>query len=710
MGPALARQVAHLPHSKIGPRHLQRRALVYIRQSTPQQLIRHTESTKLQYALTDRAHHLGWARDRIEVIDEDLGRSGASAMGRPGFQRLVAEVGLEQIGVILAIEVSRFARSCLDWYQLLEVCALFGTLIADSDGVYDPADYNDRLLLGLRGTMSEAELHLIKRRMHDGRLAKARRGELAMALPIGYRRRPSGEVVKEPDEQARTVVETVFEQFVARGTVTGVLRYLIEHGVQLPVRERSGPRKGELSWRRPSRMTLHCMLENPIYGGAYVWGRRPTDARRKQPGRPGTGRTVAALGDWQVFLPDRMPAYISWEQYLANRRQLQANRVQAKGTPRKGSALLSGLISCGRCGLRMSTQYGSGWARYSCGQAIAHYGEPLCQSLAGRVLDAEVERLVLQALEPASLEISLEVAAQVETERTRHRKTWQQRLERAQYEAARALRQYDAVEPENRLVARTLEQQLEQKLAAQQQLQEEYARHLAEEPSVLAEQERATIRALAADIPGLWHAETTTIIDRKQIVRQLVDRIEVTVLGKTERVQVRVLWAGGHETSTETVRPVGRLDQLSYIDDLIARILALREDGLPSRLIAEQLNTEGWRPAKRRTTFSAEMVRALLSRRGLTRRKLPRPKERPIAGLAANEWTLAALAAELSMPHVTLYSWVQKGRLQARKTDEAQARWVICADAAELERLRELRRAPRSRWARQDEPAPVVGP
>lgn len=708
MGTALARQVAHLPHSKIGPRHLQRRALVYIRQSTPQQLIRHTESTKLQYALTDRAHSLGWPRDRIEVIDEDLGRSGASAMGRPGFQRLVAEVGLEQIGVILAIEVSRFARSCLDWYQLLEVCALFGTLIADSDGVYDPANYNDRLLLGLRGTMSEAELHLIKRRMHEGRLAKARRGELAMTLPIGYLRRPSGEVVKEPDEQARTVVETIFEQFVVRGTVTGVLRYLTDHCIQLPVRERSGPRKGELSWRRPSRMTLHCMLENPIYGGAYVWGRRPTDPRRKRPGRPGTGRTVAALGDWQVFLPDRMPAYISWEQYLANRRQLQTNRVQAKGTPRKGSALLSGLIACGRCGLRMSTQYSSGWARYSCGQAIAHYGEPLCQSLAGRVLDSEVERLVLQALQPASLEISLEVAAQVEAERTRHRKAWQQRLERAQYEANRALRQYDAVEPENRLVARTLEQQLEQKLAAQQQLQEEYARHLAEESSVLTEQERATIRALAADIPGLWHAETTTVIDRKQIVRQLIDRVEVTVLGETEQVQVRVLWAGGHETSTEIVRPVGRLEQLSYFDDLIARILALRQDGLPSRLIAEQLNTEGWRPAKRRTTFTADMVRALLSRRGLTRRKLPKPKSRPIADLAADEWTLAALAAELNMPQVTLYSWVRKGRLQARKTDEAQARWVIRADESEIKRLRERRTAPRSKWAGQDGPAAEV--
>ncbi len=320
-------------YGKIQSSHLQRQAVVYVRQSTLQQVERHRESTRLQYALVDRAVELGWSPAQILLIDEDLGRSGASAEGRPGFQRLMAEVGLDHVGIVLGIEISRLARSSRDWYQLLEVCGLFATLIGDADGVYDPQTYNDRLLLGLKGTMSEAELHILKQRMLEGKRAKARRGELHTLLPRGYVRAPSGEVLKDPDEQVRGVIETVFRQFQRCGTINGVLRYLVDHHIQLPDRVRSGPRTGELDWRRPNRVTLSNLLHNPIYAGAYVYGRRPTDPRRRQPGRPSSGRTVAPPQQWEVLIKDHLPAYIGWGPLRA---ESAAARGQYRPSRRRG--------------------------------------------------------------------------------------------------------------------------------------------------------------------------------------------------------------------------------------------------------------------------------------------------------------------------------------------------------------------------------------
>jgi DNA invertase Pin-like site-specific DNA recombinase len=316
-GDPVPRQVGFMSE-KILRRHRERSAIVYIRQSTPQQVKCHQESTRLQYALVERAFQLGWARETIIVIDDDLGRSGTTAEGRLGFQRLVAEVGLGKVGLVLGVEMSRLARSCRDWYQLLEICALFDTLIADADGVYDPANYNDRLLLGLKGTMSEAELHILKARMLEGRRAKARRGELGKAVPMGYLRRPSGEVVFDPDEQAQATIRRVFDLFERLRTVGKVMRYLIEHDMRMPVRIRGGARKDELEWRRVNRASLQNLFANPIYAGAYVYGLRPTDRRRQMPGRPGTGRRPSRVENADVFLPDRVPAYITWEQYLRN--------------------------------------------------------------------------------------------------------------------------------------------------------------------------------------------------------------------------------------------------------------------------------------------------------------------------------------------------------------------------------------------------------
>jgi DNA invertase Pin-like site-specific DNA recombinase len=327
---------------KVQPHHLDRLAIVYVRQSTLQQLEQHRESTALQYGLAERALRLGRPRPRVSVIDDDLGGSGASAKGRPGFQRLVAEVGLGHVGLVLGFEVSRLARSCRDWYQLLEICALAGTLIADSDGVYDPALYNDRLLLGLKGTMSEAELHIMRARLEQGRWHKAERGELGFNLSRGYLERASGEVALDPDERVRDTVRLVFDVFERRGSVHGVLRYLIDHGVALPDRGRSGPARGEIVWRRPHRGAILNMLTSPTYAGAYVFGRR-------RAGAPSVGARCRRAGqpsrhpkDWRVLLPDRWPAYISWSSYKENQERLSANRSKHKGVPRGGPLAAGG--------------------------------------------------------------------------------------------------------------------------------------------------------------------------------------------------------------------------------------------------------------------------------------------------------------------------------------------------------------------------------
>lgn len=679
---------------KISGVHLERMAMVYVRQSTLQQLERHQESTRLQYGLVERAWALGWTRNHIEVIDEDLGKSGTTTEGRAGFQRLVSEVTMDHVGIVLGVEMSRLARSCRDWYQLLEVCGLFGTLIADLDGIYDPADYNDRLLLGLKGTMSEAELHVLKQRLLAGKRAKAARGELCVRLPMGYARQACGEIIKDPDEHARAVIALVFEQFTRCGTINGVLKYLVHHQIELPCRAYTRQDRGELQWHEPNRATISHVLHNPIYAGAYVYGRRVTDPRRQQPGRRGTGRQAVAAGQWPVMIKDWLPAYISWDQFEDNLRQIQSNAADAKGSIRHGPSLLTGLIVCGRCGLRMATQYRNNGKelRYFCGQGKSTYGLDLCQSLTGKTLDEWVSQQVLMALQPAALEISLRAIDDVQTEREQLHQHWQQRLERARYDAERAHRQFNAVEPENRLVARTLERQWEAALAVQERLQRDYACFQAEQPVKLDANEREAIRRLAQDIPALWHAPTTMPEDRQAIVRQLIDRVVVKVHGESELVDVQLHWVGGHASKGTMRRPVARLEQLSYYPQLLVRVAELHAQGETRAAIANCLNAEGWKPAKRRETFNASMVYTLLMAQGLQAQRAGSNESLEARG--SNEWTLAELAHRLAIPQPTLYSWLRRGQLQGRQVVQAaHPFWLIEADQNELERLRALRAA-----------------
>jgi DNA invertase Pin-like site-specific DNA recombinase len=693
-GDPLPRRTGLTPE-KITREHQQRLAIVYVRQSTPQQVERNQESTKLQYALVDRAFHFGWARETIVTIDDDLGRSGSTIEGRLGFQRLVAEVGLGHVGLVLGIEMSRLARSCRDWHQLLEICALFDTLIADADGVYDPANYNDRLLLGLKGTMSEAELHILQARMLAGRNAKARRGELGKPLPMGYLRRPSGEVALDPDEQAQSVIRLVFALFERIRTVSGVLRHLVENDIKMPVRLAGGSGKGELQWRRPSRASLGDLFSNPIYAGVYVYGVRTIDRRRHKPGRPSSGRRPPRPGNAEVFLPDRLPAYISWEQFERNQQQIRANRTSERGPVRAGAALLSGLIVCGRCGLRMTAAYNNAGhaARYQCIGARTSYDAPSCQTLKAAPVDDEVARLILKALAPAAIEASLAAALDLEAERKALDQHWSHRLERAQHRVDQARRRYASVEPENRLVARTLEQDWEAALSEQARLLADHELFLQERPEAPTPAELAAIQDLTKDLPALWRAETTMRQERQTIARLLLERVIVTVIGDSEQVRLECHWQGGNRTLHQLVRPVAKLKALSIYPDLAARACELHRQGHNCVAIAAVLNEEGWRPPKRRDTFNGPMVRRVLI--GAGRIEAKRGTPRAVPHRRPDEWTINELAAEIRAPPATIYHWVQKGRLSSRSVEvRGTFNKLVTADAATIAKLKAARATP----------------
>jgi hypothetical protein len=584
-------------------------------------------------------------------------------------------------------------------------------LLADQNGLYDPTDHNDRLLLGLSGIMSEAELHILRGRMLAGARNKARRGELYNHAPIGYARVPGGGLMLDPDEQARDVVRLIFDVFDELGTVSGLLRYLVRHGIRLGFRPHFGPHKGELEWRRPNRTTLNFLLHHPIYAGAYSRGRRPTDPRRKVPGRPATGRVVVPMDQWEVLIPDHLPGYITWEHYEANLRRLARNsaRAGAMRAARGGDSLLAGLVVCGRCGRRMLVAYTTKGhrLRYQCQRGAMDYAEPRCQSLAGGTLDELVAGQVLRALEPAALELSLRAVADAERERGRLARQWEQRRERARHDAERAARQYHAAEPENRLVVRELERRWEQALLARRQVEDEYDRFLHGRPAELTGSDVKMIESLAGDIPALWRAATTTVQDRQEVVRHLVERVVVAVQGETEWVDVAVHWAGGFVSRHEVRRPVMRVEQLRDHAELMRRVAELHGAGRTSRQIAEALNREGFRPPKRRETYNKAMVQVLLARRG---RSGPRPEEVTGEDPRGNdEWWLSDLSRELGMPQPTVHSWVRRGWIRGRKSPGAGGRWILWAGAEELERLRRLR-AYRRTWPDETYPAELTTP
>jgi DNA invertase Pin-like site-specific DNA recombinase len=695
------RRIGDRQASKIGPQQLDRLAVVYIRQSSPQQVLDHRESRARQYALADYAQQLGWPRDRVLVIDEDQGQTATSADKRNGFQRLLTEVTLQHVGLILGLEMSRLCRSNRDWAYLSDVCGVFDTLLGDQDGIYDPNDVNDRMVLGLKGIISEMELTMMRNRLERGRQHKAARGELFQNVPIGYVKLSNNQVALDPDDQVRAVVRLVFDKYDELGTVHALWHYLLRHDIHLGIRLQAGPRRGQLEWRRPRSTTLYAMLHHPMYAGAYVFGRRRRQRRRAGAAAAGPVLRHLPPAEWQVLLRDRVPAYITWERYEANRQRLRQHRSSpdSPGSVRGGAALLSGLLVCGHCGCRLRVSYKNGRKiYYYCGRHRHDPGHTPCPGMGAGPVDARVAEEVLRALEPAALALSLQALHDLAEERRRLDRHWQQRLLRARYDTERAERQYHSVEPENRLVARTLEQRWEEALHAQRQLQEDYDRFVQAQPPQLTEAERTRVQALAADIPALWHAPQTTRADRKEMIRCVVDKVVVTRAPADAAVGIAIHWKGGQLT-----RHTCRCRLHSYADlpdgeELRRRVLYWRQRGCTAAAIADKLTAEGFRPPRRGDRFTVQMALDLLHACGLGGEQHQKDL------LGRYEWRAPELARQVGIGRKRLNVWIQRGWVHARRTP-IYKHWLIWADAREVRRLRKLAAAIQAAAGGRPDPA-----
>jgi len=656
-------------HQKITELHRRRRAVVYVRQSTPTQLEHNHESRARQYALRERAIELGWPAASVSVVDEDLGRSGASADGRLGFRELVAEVGLGRVGMVLALETSRLARSSADWHKLLDLCALSGTLIADCDGVYSPQDFNDRLLLGLKGTMSEAELHLIRARLEGGLRNKAKRGELELILPVGLDRDEDGTIVLCADEQVRHAIERVFGLWRGLGSARQVGACLREEGQLLP-RRTIGSRR--VRWAQASSDAVHAFLTNPAYAGAFVFGRTRTQRKLDEHGQVRRRTVSLPIEQWSVCLPEHHPGYVSWDEYLATRERLRQNviaRGQGGGAPREGGALLQGILRCGRCGRRMQVSYSGKGGRissYVCARAQQHMGtEHRCQTLAGRGLEKAIVEAFLEAIAPAGVRACAQAIGELERQHEERLAGQRLALERAQFEAERAERQFDACEPENRLVARTLERRLEQALAALERERRQLAELQARRPHPLSAQERQELARLTRELPRLWEAETTTPRDRKELLRTLISEVVVIVKHDPRRADVEILWEGGAHT-TLTI-PLRRGVESRRTDEDTVELIRRLAAHHPDQQIAAILNKQG-----RRTGAGVPFNQLRVQ----TARKKYRIPAAPPPDPDGSLYTIEQAAHELGVANGTIYRWLRAGLLPGEQTTP-HAPWRI---------------------------------
>jgi DNA invertase Pin-like site-specific DNA recombinase len=658
---------------KVTEQHRRRRAVVYVRQSTLHQVERNVESSARQYALRERAVKLGWPLASVVVVDEDTGRSGSTSDGRIGFKELVAEVGLGQVGLVLALEVSRLARSSADWHQLLDLCALTRTLIADADGVYSPADFNDRLLLGLKGTMSEAELHLIRARLDGGLRNKAERGELRLALPVGLDRDEDDRIVLCPDEQVRHAIERVYVLWRRLGSARQVVMELIAEGQQLP-RRTVGQR--HIRWTRASYGAVHHFLTNPAYAGAFVFGRKRREKTLDRDGSLRVRDVEVPFEEWSVCLPEHHPGYVSWSEYLHTRERLRRNvilRGEGGGAAREGAALLQGLVRCGRCGRRMQVGYagnGGKVRRYQCVRGhVLHHTAATCQSLGGGRLEKAVVSVFLEAVTPAGVTATAGAVRTLEDQHEQLLAGQRLALERAEYEAERAARQFDACEPENRLVARTLERKLEDALAAVERERGKLAALEHARPQPLTGTERQALARLARDLPRVWDATTTTDRDRKQLLRTLIHEIVVTVHTEERRAEVEIAWEGGARSELAVKLNARGPDSRRLGGDTIELIRRLAEHH-PDRQIASVLARQGHRTGTG-LPFTEARVKAARQRAGIPAALPPDPE--------SNLVTIQQAASALGVSLFTIRRWLQQGLLPGEQTTP-NAPWRIRLD------------------------------
>ena len=670
--------------SKVKPHHTQRAAIIYIRQSSPAQVENHRESTARQYALVEKASQLGWAQEQVTVIDEDQGLSGSGWAERSGFARLTAEVALGRVGIVLGLEVSRLARNNADWYRLFDLCSVTDTLVGDGDGIYHPALFNDRLVLGLKGIMAEAELHVLRARLEGGIRNKAARGELHRGLPVGFVwGEADGEVRFHPDESVVNTLRTVFSKFTELGSVRKVWLWLRSEGLSFPMRQHM---KSQIRWIAPTYTAIHHVLTNPVYAGAYIYGRCRHERYVDEQGRLRRRTRHLPMAEWSVLLPEHHQGYIDWATFQANQARIDANvhpqPHQAGGAVREGAALLQGLATCGKCGRRLHTHYTGRNAApgYHCsGKNIVEGRGVYCLHVGGVQIDQAVVDAFLQALTPAALEATELAAQQLEAGHDAALAQWRLEVERARYEAERAERQYRAVEPENRLVARGLETEWEKRLRDLALAEKELGRREQQRPRTLSPEEKKKLRSLGSDLQQVWRAPTTTVRDRKELLRALLEEVMVTV-NKPERcAHLTLRWKGGALTEIDLSLPRMKPRGLHTDEDTISLLRRLAVH-YPDDVIAGILNRQGRRTASGER-FTANQVGSLRRYRQIPRHEPP--TESPTAELA----TIRKAAQSLGVYTSTIHRWLNDGFIageqvtpgapwQIRITDELRARFV----------------------------------
>jgi DNA invertase Pin-like site-specific DNA recombinase len=670
---------------KISEQQQSKPAYIYVRQSTLAQVRHHQESTERQYALRKKALELGWSETLIRILDRDLGVSGAHTTGRADFKTLVADVSMGQVGAVFALEASRLARSNVDWHRLLELCALTRTLVIDEDGSYDPADFNDGLLLGLKGTMAQAELHFLRARLLGGKLNKAKKGELRFPLPVGFCHDENGHIVLDPDEEVRGAVSLVFRLFRETGSAFAVVQNFAKRALRFPKRAYGGAWNGKLVWGGLTHTRVLCMLKNPSYAGMYVFGRYQYHQQISTTGEIQKKVRAVPMPDWRVQLRQHHDGYISWDEFLENGKRLEKNRTNGEATmlsgpAREGLALLQGLLLCGNCGHAITIRYtGNGgiYPTYLCNrQRREGLATKDCMSFRCDLLDAAVSEEVLKALRPAELELALAALRELEVRDQAILRQWQMRLERAEYEVALAERRYQEVDPSNRLVANTLERRWNETLLHLQDLKKQAAEFQRKEARVFTPEQKAKVLALARDFPSLWHAPSTQAKDRKRMLRLLIKDITVNKLVEQRQLSVHIRWQGGACTDLFVQIPPSAAGRHRYHSPIVDRIRDLARSLLDAQ-IADQLNREGGTSAKGKS-YTAKMIRWIRWRYQI-----------PLARLKkSEELTVQQVAKQFGVSDGVVYYWIEHNVIQARRLNPGMPCWITLS-AADERKLRD---------------------
>ncbi len=663
--------------------HLQRKALIYIRQSTPHQVLSNQESLRLQYALQQRAVDLGWRQEDIEVIDADLGMTGASASHRLGFQGLVARVTLGQVGIILSVDVTRLSRNCSDWYPLLDVCGYRGCLIADRDGIYDPGSANGRLLLGLKGQLSELELHTIKARMTAGLLNKAQRGELALSLPIGLVRNAIGKVHKDPNREVQDRLALIFTTFLRARSASKVLQFLNTHDLCLPRRDRFG----DVVWKKPTVAAILQILKNPAYAGAFVYGK--TRSVRKDPTSPHTQEVRLPMAEWKIRINDIYPAYITWDTFEQIQQMLVENyaaydRNKSRGVPRDGAALLHGMVYCGECGHKMVVQYKNG-TRYLCNYLRQQYHVPVCQYIHADPVDEKIVEAVFQALSPVELDVYAAAVATQQATAQNVTHAHHQHLERLRYEATLAGRQFNHVDPDNRLVAAELEKRWEGALADLKQAEETEATRIISPPSLLAlsSELQTAFRAIGQHLPALWQPGLVSQRHKKALLRALIDKVVVHRFAR-DQMQARIVWKGGETTTFVIPVPIGTFKDLAGAEDMERLILERSAAGILDEEIAQELTDLGYRSPMGLVVLPST-VKGIRLKQGIFHKR-SQSHPRRIKGML----TISQIATALDIDPHWIYDRIHNGTIQVDK-DPTTRLFLFPDSPTTLEQFRQLR-------------------